>query len=740
MRIRRPPPAADDVGVTASSPLPCPHCATDLPIGAPACPSCGLRLVGPAAARLWQVTQQIAALRSEADSLVQVLLVPAAAGERAAAYAVAPTPDDPSPDDRTRPSSRAARGPSGQQVLLGLGALLLLSAAAFFLLVVWFVVGLAGQALIMVTLTAAAVAGSAVATRRRLHAAAETAAVVATGLLTLDLAAAHWLDLAGLGHLATDAYWAGAGLLGGVLLLGFDRLVPRTHDGAALRRVLVHRPAATSMLAVAGWSAVAAADPAPVALCGLALLLAVGSGAGAWAAYRLDHAAPALRVSWSSVPLLVSAVVALATHVLTGLGVGYGPGSSVLEAYGAAALLLVVPVAALLLGDRVAGLLWPAAVAWLVPVVGIPLLDAPRLVVVAVSVVLGAVLAVAAVRRVLPDRPWATAVTAVAWAAQPALLLLVLALSEEGASTGRLLAAGVTDAPPAGWLLPVVPALAWSLPAVIAAVRARSLLWVALAETAVAATAFTALRDSEAVVWWPVALVLVAGNAAVGSTCARARGSHRGVEGAALGFGTLWAVTAVLAAGEAPYQLAAVLVTLGVVTLAYAASPGRLPVAYLGSLTVSAGLWVLQWEADVTTVEAFTAPLVVLLAGIGRVQWSRDHRLPTFLTAGPALSAALVPSTMLAVAEGSAVRLAVVTAAAVVVLGTGLLRSWQAPVTVGGVVLVVVAITQGGPLASYVPGWAVMGASGAALLAAGVAWERAVLAGRRANAWYGTLR
>jgi len=121
------------------------------------------------------------------------------------------------------------------------------------------------------------------------------------------------------------------------------------------------------------------------------------------------------------------------------------------------------------------------------------------------------------------------------------------------------------------------------------------------------------------------------------------------------------------------------------------------------------------------------------------VQWRRDRSRPTLLTAGPALSVALGPSLLVAIRDGDSLRLAAVTAVAVGVLHVGLVRHWKAPVTVGGLVLAVVAVTQGGPLIGYVPGWLILAVGAAALLAAGVLWERAVLAGRRAHAWFGTL-
>jgi hypothetical protein len=156
-------------------------------------------------------------------------------------------------------------------------------------------------------------------------------------------------------------------------------------------------------------------------------------------------------------------------------------------------------------------------------------------------------------------------------------------------------------------------------------------------------------------------------------------------------------------------------------------------------VVISAGTSNLLSAAEVGQVEAYTLPLALLLAGIVAVQWHRDPSRPTLLIAGPALSVALAPSLLVAVRDGDSARLTAVTLAAVAVLLAGLVRRWKAPVTVGGLVLAVAAVTQGGPLIGYVPGWVILGVGAAALLVAGVMWEKAVVAGRRANAWFGAL-
>lgn len=736
----------EDGHVPSPQAFPCPHCSTVLEPGLPACPACGLRLVGLDAARLWEVQQQIGDLELEAGQLIQRLL-----HEPAPASYTTPYP-------RTAPAGGTAyevrrphRSLSGQHLLLGLGALLLLSAAAFFLLVVWFVVGLAGQALIMAALTATAAAGAVLATRRGLTAAAETAAVIASGLVAIDLSAAHGLGLAGLDRFPTDTYWSVAGLVACALLLGFDRLVPREHAGTALRRVVVYRPVATAMLAVAGWSLLAALDPSTIVLCGLALLLAVLSGAAAAAAYRLDEPGRP-GVPWSVVPLLVSTLVALLVHVLSGLSLGYDPLSTGGERYAAFALLLVAPVvlfASAAAGERLAPVggdrLRVLAVLWLVPVVGIPLADAPRWLLVASAVALAAAVALDHLRPrpTAGTRPaWARALGWVAWVAQPVLVLVVFVVSVEGAGSFLSFIAGTSGAP-ADWWLPVVPAAAWAASSAVAAVRRTDLGWVVVAQAAAAVTLVIALRDSGSTAWaWGTGAAALASLALAGVTRLRARTPYaQGVEQSALVFAVLHGCLAVASSLDTtPGQLAAVLLTFGVATVVYAAVPGRLPAAYVGSLLLSAGNAVLLDDARVDVIEAYTLPLALLLAAIGVVQWWRDPATPTRVTMGPALSVALLPSLLFAVEEGGNLRLALVTAGALVVLLVGLAQRWQAPVAVGAVTLVVVALTQGGPFVEYVPTWVTLGLAGAALLAAGVAWEQAVLAGRRTTAWFAALR
>lgn len=776
-------------------PCPNPRCRLELAVGSEECSACGMCLSGPDAARLWQVNQQIVALTDESAQLVARLLrpastrVPAMLGSPGTQFptddtslAAAPFVGDPYPTTIATSPATARKSPSGQQLLLGLGALLLLSASAFFLFIVWSVVGIIGQALIMATVTGAAVAGSVMATKRGLSAAAETAAMIATGLLVIDLTAAHGLNLAGLGALPVDRYWAAAAVLGAALLVGWDRLVPRTQDGNPLRRVLVYRPAATLLLAVAPWCLLSAltSNGAPVAGLGLVALTSAALGV---AALGFDEPLPQRagtvtvvpRLPLSTFPLFGSAAVAFLMHLISGLQVGYEVSGDLADRYAVFGMLLLGPVLCAVLSSRAGARIGISegmrsrlpmvATLWAVPVFGIPFLDLPYTVMVAASVVLGAVAVGVHLGWMTGSSPvraaWRTALAGVVFVAQPLLCAVVYLLAE---NRERTLADAATFTPslsatPAV-LLVLVPVSVWAATACVAVVRLRSRRWVLTAQVSVLSTVIVALRDADATLWLGVSLCAVAANVALGRVAVRRAATGKKpapppqmtdakTPRLAATFWDVTDVSAVLFGGiytsiaiahtYSVETLSLVLVTAGVLTLLYAASPHRLAFAYLGSLSISAGTAVLSWQAHIEAIEVYTGPLVLLLAGIGFVQWTRDHKQSTTLTMGPALSAAMGPTLLVAIGTGDNLRLLILTTFAVVALLVGLTRQWKAPVATSSLVLAAIAFTQGGPFVAYVPGWLILGVAGAALLTAGVAWERAVNAGRVANRWFHTL-
>lgn len=729
-------------------PFDCPNCATVLPAGSTACDSCGIRLSGPLALRLWQVGREIEALTAEGGALRRRLLAPADAEElRLSTHAQVPA--QPPAYTPLPPAPPAPGGPSGQQVLLGIGALMLLSGAAFFLSVVWGRIGVGGQTAVMVVLTGLAAAGAVAATGRRLGAAAETAAVIATGLVWLDLTAAHALGLAGLDRLDGATYWSGAGLLGAGVLVGFDRWLPRTVAGAPARRVFVYRPAVTVLVCVALWNMlVVGPEWTGLAASAAALVLTAASAGVAVAALRLDPpTGGGFRAS--VVAPVVSTVVALATHLGLAVSSGYAPGPAV-ERYGAMALLLVLPVAALCLvhlgpwGDRrsVREAAYVVAALGTFVAAGVPVMALPREVLAVAALLLGAGTG-ALLWRPLVGVTVRTVAASWCLAGGVVLVWLVWVLDLAVVRTGLDLSRAGAHAPEAGVWVAAAPMFGVAVATAVAAVARRSVMWAGAAQVAAVLGVWTLLRgaDHEAVLVVAVSVALL--HVAAG---AWARWVHRFTE--AVGFEALAAVGAFVHAAVAiavasdlsVVAYASTWLLLGVAVLAYAGLPRRLEVAHLGALMVPVGLGVLLADAGVETVEAYTVSAVLLLAAVGAVRWRRSPEVSTLVTMGPAAVVGVLPSLAVGVGGDEVVRLVLVTLVGLVLLVAGLAYRWLAPVLVGVVALGTVAVTQGGPLVEYVPNFVLLMGAGAVALAVGVAWEAAVAAGRRGFVWLGTLR
>lgn len=699
------------------SPLRCPSCGSPLPPAAPVCPACGLPLNGPLAAELWRTDQQLLALQRHRVELIDRL-------RSGSGGALPPPVGAPLPPGATAPPPpRAAAAPtgagwSGQQVLLGVGALLVLTAAVVFLAVAWSVIGVAGQVAVMALLTAAAGTAAVVLARRGLTATAETLAVVAVGLAVADLAAAHTLDLAGLGRLDGDAYAAGAAAL---LALGCGL--------AAWRTRLVTFPLASALAAGAvPVLAVAAADLEPTTV---AVVFLLATAAAALAADRL------VRRSAARVTVLVVAV----GHLVLTWAAAAGP---VLEdpplgAGGLAALVALVACAgaaarAGLTGglDRVrhpvlghsalavaaltlAGLTWPtdppglASAALVAPAaVGAGLLALSRrplvtgargVVLLGLHLVAAAALALAGFRHLDDPRPG------------PTLL--------GGAFAGALALTGVAAA-----LLAARPGRLRSMTSAYAAGLVLLAAGVAVAPAGAVTTA--------------VVLVVLSVAAAVLAGWRRNRPEEAVLAGA-------WAVAVLVALGQAattdrPAVLAATLLAVaGLTCSGYALLPRRGWAAVLASLLCSAAIWTLLLDRDVSTVEAYSLPLAVLVGVVGLVRLRRDPSTPSWLTVGPALGLALLPSAVASVDDPSLTRplLVLVAGAAVLVLGVRL--RWQSPLVIGAVALAVVAVSQLGPYAVGLPRWLSFGLVGLLLLVLGARYEQRRRNARQALAWMSGL-
>ena len=227
---------ADSAGSTPPSPGRCPDCSG--PVVAETCARCGLRLVGPAASRLWSVEVDLHRLTSEREALIRALragtgddVAPSAAP--AAPQLVPPRPADPwmppplvplppvpwaaaggAPaaslpgghldragagfDRRSGPAGEPGSPPlTAQTMLLGLGAFSLIVAAIVFLAVTWGDLSSMGKALTLVGITTVFAVATTAVNRRALHATAEALAAVTVMLGLADAYAVRVGLLAG---------------------------------------------------------------------------------------------------------------------------------------------------------------------------------------------------------------------------------------------------------------------------------------------------------------------------------------------------------------------------------------------------------------------------------------------------------------------------------------------------------------------------------------------------------------
>jgi hypothetical protein len=208
----------------------CPDCRAPMPYAATRCPSCGIDLDGPIAARLFSTL-------STADDLLAELRQRSLIGAAAAPPAGASRPSAPPrvPDGPTTSAAPARMSgtlstASVPKILLALGAVCLLVAALVFLAVAWAALGVAGRTATLVAVTLVAGALTAGTARRDLRAAAESLAVVTLGLLAFDLVGARgsgWL-----GDLGTPAFLVLLGTAVAAAGTLAARLVRRTPAGA----------------------------------------------------------------------------------------------------------------------------------------------------------------------------------------------------------------------------------------------------------------------------------------------------------------------------------------------------------------------------------------------------------------------------------------------------------------------------------------------------------------------------
>jgi len=158
--------------------------------------------------------------------------------------------------------------------------------------------------------------------------------------------------------------------------------------------------------------------------------------------------------------------------------------------------------------------------------------------------------------------------------------------------------------------------------------------------------------------------------------------------------------------------------------LALASALRRRDLAYWAGTAVLglASLWAALVDQSIGMIQAYTVPVAIVLLVFGHLvqrdanasSWSR-YGFGVIALVGPALYEALVTEQLGYLGWATAVALGA--------LLVGVALRYQAPLTVGAVGLLAVAVRLLGPYADEIPRWLVLGVPGLLLILVGATWE-----------------
>ncbi|MET7694711.1 hypothetical protein ABZT06_43510 [Streptomyces sp. NPDC005483] len=200
---------------------------------------------------------------------------------------------------------------------------------------------------------------------------------------------------------------------------------------------------------------------------------------------------------------------------------------------------------------------------------------------------------------------------------------------------------------------------------------------------------------------------------------------------------------AVALAATDPPLLATVLALCGVIAAGTAIRTDRRPVGYAAAALFLAATWVRLAAWDIDTPEAYTLPVTVPALLVGALRHRRDPRTSSWTTYAPGLAATLVPSLFAAWVDPHWTRPLLLGAAALLVTLAGARHHLQAPLLVGGAVLLLDALHELAPylvqVTDALPRWVPPALAGLLLLALGATYERRLRDARKVRDFLGNL-
>ncbi|MET8080079.1 hypothetical protein [Streptomyces sp. NPDC005303] len=189
-----------------------------------------------------------------------------------------------------------------------------------------------------------------------------------------------------------------------------------------------------------------------------------------------------------------------------------------------------------------------------------------------------------------------------------------------------------------------------------------------------------------------------------------------------------------LAATDVPL-LATVLALCGVITAGTAIRTDRRPVGYAAAALFLAATWVRLAAWDVGTPEAYTLPVTIPALLVGVLRHRRDPRISSWTAYAPGLAVTLVPSLVAAWSDPHWERPLLLGMAALSVTLAGAGHRLQAPLLLGGAVLLLDALHELAPyivqVTDALPRWVPPALAGVLLLALGATYEHRLRDARR---------
>ena len=159
-------------------------------------------------------------------------------------------------------------------------------------------------------------------------------------------------------------------------------------------------------------------------------------------------------------------------------------------------------------------------------------------------------------------------------------------------------------------------------------------------------------------------------------------------------------------------------------------------------------VWLRLADSNVSTVEAYTAPVAVLLAGAtvlgawasaGR-SWAAVRSRPSWSLEGPALAMAVGPTALVALGDPGLTRQVIGLSLGAILVAVGAALRRRAQLDIGAATVVVLGLQALLPYAADVPRWISLGAAGAVLVALGATFEERRKDLNQAKRRYAALR